>query len=288
MFQNIFSLLTRNREHANSIYSFYNSIYYFIPQLLKCVYNSDIETIDKLNILLPQCWAESPSDTLKIIFYKRDCRGGEGDKNFFLHCFKWIVFNHYEVANKYIYFIPFFGCYKDLLYLLDTPISNKVYIIFANQLKLDLETVNRCKEQNDYFPISLASKWCPSIGSHYDKKFNFCKKLSFHLNYTDKKYQEFIRKQYLSPLREHLKITERLVSQQRWNEINYYSVPKLSMKKFVFSFLKHDQAKFIEWLNQNNTDHIFLDKIELKEMITSVDDVLKNPRYINLDMHFDE
>ena len=221
------------------------SIYYFIPRLVSC------QDENLIHLLLPQCWLESPIDTLKVIFYKRDCRGGEGNRQFFLKCYQWIIANHQTIAEKYMYYIPIFGCYKDLLYFLDTPVEHKVYTIFANQLQLDLDSMNRCKEQNKHISISLASKWCPSINSQYDKKYKFCKKLSEFLGVHTKNYQEFLRKQYLSPLREYLKLTETLISQQRWNEINLYNVPKIALKRHTPTFKKYIPDYFNTWRKNN-------------------------------------
>lgn len=96
--------------------------------------------------LLPQCWNESPLDTLKLIFNKRDCRGGAGEKKIFEVSYKWLITNHFDTALKNLEFIPEFGYYKDLLNFLDTPMDKEVYKLFSNNLKKDLSAL---KEYNN-------------------------------------------------------------------------------------------------------------------------------------------
>ncbi|KAG5536740.1 hypothetical protein RHGRI_024238 [Rhododendron griersonianum] len=97
-------------------------------------------------------------------------------------------------------------------------LHNLVTDIFAKLLKSDMELL-KCEGISK---ISLAAKWCPSLGSSYDRSTLICESISrrmFPLD-SDPKYKEMeeahyayrvrdrLRKQVLDPLREALNLPE--------------------------------------------------------------------------------
>jgi len=66
--------------------------------------------------------------------------------------------------------------------------------------------------------------------------------------YTDK-FCEFYRKEYLSPLRNKINITEKLMCSNNWNNINYENVPAIASKKYKNCFIKHDSERYTSYLN---------------------------------------
>ncbi len=104
-----------------------------------------------MNLLLGNCWKENPLYTLRLIFYKRDCRGGAGEKLIFEESFKWLIQTAPNTAKKNIKHIPTFGYYKDWLRFLDTPIADEIYAQFANQLQTDINLIKTYQKDLSLF-----------------------------------------------------------------------------------------------------------------------------------------
>lgn len=243
------------------------------------------EISNKLDKLLPQMWIENPLLTIKLIFYKRDCREGAGEKAIFYHCYNWLFSNYPDVAYKNLMHIPFYGYWKDLLNLLvnsdegkDTKDRRKLEIakLFAQQLKVDKNLHEKCSELSleqsldiiekkddiknidslDNFdnkklennPISLCAKWAPSTGMSYDKQFQICKLIANELGYN-KDWQKHYRK-HLSSLRSYLDITEKYMCAKLWNLIKLDKVPSLCMMKHKKAFQKNMPKEYQEWLDR--------------------------------------
>ena len=112
----------------------------------------------KILDLLPKMWQEDPLLTTKLIFHKRDCREGAGEKAIFYTCYKWLLTNHPNTAYENMKHFPFFGYWKDYLALLDPhsvyPNDNnqkvqKIAEIFAKQLLQDLDTFEKYGKQEE-------------------------------------------------------------------------------------------------------------------------------------------
>ncbi len=192
--------------------------------------------------LLQKSWMESPLDTMKIIFLTRNCRGGKGEKNQFSICVKWLINNgHIQSVQKNLNNFSHYGSYKDLLYLLGTGLQNEMLQLFANQLKADLQALKE-HPQN----VSLAAKWAPSEGCHHDKTYNAVSLFSEKLGVNKSQY----RKNYIVPLRKHLRIVERDICGQTLENIDYPSVPSLAMAKYKKIFSEKDEDRFSEYLNK--------------------------------------
>lgn len=241
----------------------------------------------KLDKLLPQMWNENPLYMLKLIFYKRDCREGAGEKAIFYHCYNWLFSNHPDVAYKNLIYIPFYGYWKDLLNLLvnsdegqDTKDKRKSEIakIFAQQLKVDKILYENCSksvekhlenimeekknydndnpnkidiqklEKDNKNSISLCAKWAPSTGMSFDKQFQICKLIANELGYN-KDWQKQYRK-HLSSLRSYLDITEKYMCAKLWNLIKLDKVPSLCMMKHKKAFQKNMPKEYQEWLDR--------------------------------------
>lgn len=131
----------------------------------------------------------------------------------------------------------------------------QVASLFAEALKPDLEKMKANQS------ISLASKWAPSAGKYHDKFtliVSTISQLLFPRNEMTHEYQSYAqyvsaarnlyRKVYLSPLRKHANIIERLMSENRWSDIPYQHVPSICMNRNKKNFSERDQERFGKYL----------------------------------------
>lgn len=196
-----------------------------------------IEWIDK-------SWEESPLDTMKIIFQSRDCRGGKGTKTTFINSMKYLSYKHPDWVEQNMSIIPIFGRYKDWIELINYKTKDQIINLICCQLKEDV--INMYKGN----PISLLSKWIPSEKKKYNKNNNITRSITNKLygEYEKEPYKKF-RKEYLTPLRNYLKIVESYMCSNNWEAIDFSLVPSCAMNKLKKAFQKHTPEKFADWLN---------------------------------------
>ncbi|XP_028777966.1 uncharacterized protein LOC114734516 [Neltuma alba] len=126
---------------------------------------------------------------------------------------------------------------------------------FAERLKEDLELL-KCGEIRK---ISLAAKWCPSIGSSFDRSALLCESIARRI-FPRESYQgieeahyayrirDRLRKEILVPLRKVLELPEVYIGANQWGLIPYNRVPSVAMKFYKQKFLKHDKERFGKYL----------------------------------------
>ncbi|KAJ7979878.1 Uncharacterized conserved protein UCP015417, vWA [Quillaja saponaria] len=130
---------------------------------------------------------------------------------------------------------------------------------FAEALKADIQFLNAGQLSN----ISLASKWCPTIDSSYDKSLLICESIARRIfpRESDPEYQSIeeahyvfrvrdrLRKQVLVPLHRVLELPEVYISANQWRTLPYNRVASVAMKNYKTQFLNHDNERFQGYLD---------------------------------------
>ena len=137
-------------------------------------------------------------------------------------------------------------------------LHDQVSMFFANCLQSDIQSLN----SGDHVKISLAAKWCPSVGSSYDKTLLICESIAriIYPRNSDPEFDELddasyvvrikdrLRKQILVPLRNALKLPEVYMSAKQWSSISYDRVASIAMKNYTDIFLHRDNQRFRGYL----------------------------------------
>ena len=186
---------------------------------------------DYLFQLLDKSWEVSPRDTLRTMFYVRDCRGGKGERKIFWSFMTWLWNKDQTLFEKNIPCVPFYGSFRDLRMLLDMVPEELIISYWCDVIGKDVEGLNRNEN------ITLAAKWIPIQDGR------FCRKM----NLTHKLFRKMIRL-----LREKLDIVECKMSAGEWEKIYFEKVCSLSMKRYSKAFAKHCQERFIQYLESVN------------------------------------
>ena len=201
---------------------------------------------EEVQRLLSRSYSESPSDTAKLVFHLRDCRGGKGERKPFIDCLKWYLKNgRSDFVRKVLGLIPFYGYWKDLNALFGTSVEDDVATLYAKVLQSDLL---RMKNNES---ISLAGKWAPSEGSKPDRTHKAAEKIAKILFPKVVRYSvrmQLFRKIYLSPLRSYSNVTEVYMCGKMWDQIKYEQVPSVCMLTHRKAFSKNDEVRFQEYL----------------------------------------
>lgn len=177
-------------------------------------------------LMFKNAFEEDRELALKCLFYLADCRGGQGERRFFRVCFKWLAKNYPEVARKNISLIPEYRRWDDVLYsCIDTPVEEDALALIKKQLLLDME----CKTP------SLLAKWLPSENASSNTTRTMGNLVRNYLRITHRQYRIV-----LSTLRTRINVVEKLMSQNRWNEIEFDKIPSRAGLIYKNAFARRD------------------------------------------------
>ena len=186
---------------------------------------------DKIEDLFSKAYDEDPEKALRTLFYLRDCRGGQGERRFFRVAYRWLCVTNPGIAAKNLMNIAYFGRWDDLWQAtLYTPVMDTALRVIATQLMLDLD----CRENG----ISLCAKWAPSINCSNETRRLVADRLCWIMGWRHSTYRKM-----LSKLRGRINVLERLMSQGRWDEIEFDKIPSRAGMKYKNAFARHEITK---------------------------------------------
>ena len=183
---------------------------------------------NEIILMFKRAFEENPTYALKCLFYLRDIRGGQGERRFFRICMKWLAENHPEAAKRNLKLIPEYGRWDDLYCFVDTCLEDETFQFMHEQFLLDLN----CKTP------SLLGKWLASENATSVKVKQLGKLTAKKFGLTPRKYR-----QYLSELRTRINVLEKLMSENRWEEIKFDQIPSRAGLIYKNAFAKRDIIK---------------------------------------------
>lgn len=177
-------------------------------------------------LLFKNAYEENKDLALKCLFYLRDIRGGQGERRFFRVAFRWLCKNASLDAFTNLKNISEYGRWDDLIYsTFETPLQDDACRLIEEQLYLD----NKCKTP------SLLAKWLPSQNASNKTTKKYGHIIANYIGATDRQYRKM-----LSSLREKIKIVERLMSENRWDEIQFDKIPSRAGIIYRNAFARRD------------------------------------------------
>lgn len=191
-------------------------------------------------LMFQKAYKENPVYALKCLFYIRDVRGGQGERRFFRTCMKWLVQYDRDAAMRNMKHIPEFGRWDDLYVFVGTTLEKDAFAFMKEQLALDVT----CKTP------SLLAKWLKSENTSSQKSRELANKTRAAFGMNHKQYRKT-----LSVLRERINIVERLMSENRWDEIEFDKIPSRAGMIYKNAFARHD----IERMKQDPTVQSYAD-----------------------------
>ena len=179
-------------------------------------------------LLFRQAYAENPVYALKCLFYLRDIRGGQGERRFFRVCLRDLAKTDREAARRNLEYVSEFGRWDDLYIFVGTPLEDEVFQIMKEQLALDVQ----CKTP------SLLAKWLKSENTSSKESRILANKTREAFGMTHKQYRKT-----LSILRERINLLERLMSANKWDEIEFDKIPSKAGFVYRNAFARRDIIK---------------------------------------------
>ena len=177
-------------------------------------------------LLFKEAYDENPTLAVKCLFYLRDCRGGQGERRFFRLGFNWLCKHYPNHARQLLKHVSEYGRWDDLIYAtLYTPVEKDMLNIIDKQLTLDLDSKTP----------SLLAKWMPSENASSYKTQVAARRIIRQLGGKPRFYRKA-----LSQLRKRINIVERLMSENRWDEIEFDKIPSKAGLVYKNAFARRD------------------------------------------------
>ena len=197
-------------------------------------------------VLFKAAYQEHAAYALKCLWYLRDILEGQGERRFFRVCLKWLATYDKQAVLRNLDTIARdgFGRWDDLFVLFDTPCEDAVMKLIENQLVSDL------KAYQAGAAVSLLGKWIPSENSSSAKTKHNARRIIAALHVSPREYRKT-----LSALRERIHVVERLMSQNRWDEIDFSHLPSRAGLIYRKAFERRDmiQQKYREFAKDTST-----------------------------------
>lgn len=191
-------------------------------------------------LLFKNAYQENPEYALKCLFYIRDVRGGQGERRFFRVCYNWLAKNDPEAARRNMIHVAEYGRWDDLYCLLGTSLEKDMFALLKKQFVLDLS----CQTP------SLLAKWLPSCNASSKETITRGNKTRMAFGLTQKEYRKA-----LSALRKRINVLERLMSLNKWDEIQFDKIPSKAGLIYKNAFARRDiiKAKYEKFAKGENT-----------------------------------
>lgn len=230
-------------------------------------------------LLFKNAFEEDRLLAMKCLFYLRDIRGGQGERRFFRTAFRWLCNEYPQVAKANLENVSEYGRWDDLIYVAEgTQMQTAAFNIIKHQLALDIQ----CKTP------SLLAKWMPSQNASNADTKRLGHVLANFLGMTSREYRKT-----LSTLRERINVLERLMSANRWDEIEFDKIPSKAGLVYRNAFARRDiLAKKYEAFAKNkdtkvNADALYPHDVAHRAFAMRYNTSLEDPTRLMLQKYWD-
>jgi len=175
--------------------------------------------------LFTKAFEENSTYAMKCLFYLRDILEGQGERRFFRICIKWAANNYPLEMERNLKHIPEFGRWDDLYALVDTKLEASMWAFMYEQFRLDMASRTP----------SLLGKWLKSENTSSAESRALGVKTRKAFGVTPAVYRKS-----LSSLRKRINVLERLMSEGRWDEIEFDKIPSKAGMVYRNAFARHD------------------------------------------------
>lgn len=239
---------------------------------------------EQVQQLVADSWEENAEHTLQILMHARDARAGKGERQVTLHALLWL--REHKPATYLHNLLPFLslGYFKDLLNIAAAVKEKKMaplgastrkngkneiveLEVLAEFLQADWKKLQEAQEKKKEKPaegaaapssskpatpsvqLSLAAKWAPTEKHAFDRKHKFASRLA-HLLFPDSPTALRQYRALLSGCRAELKVAERSMCLNQWEEIQFEQLPAKCHQLIKKALKKHCGERYNEYLAQ--------------------------------------
>jgi len=194
--------------------------------------------------LFEKAYHTDPQIAIRTLFYLRDVRGGQGERDIFRAGFNKLIDLNEEHAMKVARHIAEYGRWDDVVELLSTKLGSLAVDMIREQFAKDSQ------DMNDGNSISLMAKWLPSGNASSKTRREQAKLLAKELKLVSNSGNLTPYRKDVSRLRKYIKLLEQQMSAKQWSEIDYSKLPSQAHRKHTKAFKRNDEARYTEFLGK--------------------------------------
>lgn len=176
----------------------------------------------------------------KMIFYCRDILSGLGERRIGRILLHKLACLDPDKMKKNFDLIAKYGRWDDFYCLEYTPCEMDMWDYLYRHLLFDY-----VKYTSHTGNISLLAKWLKSENASSAEARRLARKFCKIHNISCKDYRKI-----LSELRKHIKVIETKISKNKWNTIDYSTIPSIAHHKYSNAFVRHDKERYIQYLEK--------------------------------------
>jgi len=185
--------------------------------------------------LFAKAFDADPLYAIRTLFYLRDIRGGQGERDLFRALYLELYNHDAKLADELLELIPFYGRWDDVLAVSPTYSAAKL---------IGKQFISDWTAKRDGKPVSLMAKWLPSENASSSKSRELARSLANALGMSYKEYR-----QQVVGLRKYIQLLEQDMSSGNWSEIDYSRVPSQAQRKHGKAFRRHDNGRYSDFLD---------------------------------------
>lgn len=210
--------------------------------------------------------SENSTLALKALFYMRDVRGGQGERDNFREILVYLAKKFPVEIARNMRYVSQFGRWDDLYSFVGTNLQDLALDLMKDQFTNDLQTM-----KSNEGSVSILAKWLKSenTSSKESRKLGTITREYFEL--TPRKYRKA-----LSALRDKITLVETAMSQNKWTKVEYGRVPSQAARIYSNAFRKHDATRYTQYIEKVHSGE---EKINARTLYPY--DIVKNVRIFN-------
>lgn len=174
--------------------------------------------------LFKRAFGEDREKAVRILFFLRDVRGGQGERDLFRTCLEWLGTDYPKVFEQVIAHVPEFGRWDDMFFD-----NEKCFEIITEQFKAD-----GISEKP-----SVLAKWLPTANASSPTTKAKAKFMAEKLGLDTVVYRRAVR-----DIRKKINTVEEQMSARKWEDINYSAVPSQASRIYKNAFSNHDGTRY--------------------------------------------
>lgn len=185
-----------------------------------------------------EAFNEDPLLATKMMFYAGNIRGGLGERKTFRTILRWLSRTYPTIVEKNLPLIAYYNRFDSLFELIGSDVEESMWKYIYNTLKSDY---NRMLDGKS---VTLLAKWMPSENASSQKTKKLARYAISQLRMNERTYRKT-----LSALRKYMNVTERIMSDNEWENLVYSQVPSYAMNRYRNAFMKHDKERFSDYIS---------------------------------------
>jgi Domain of unknown function (DUF2828) len=186
--------------------------------------------------LFEKAYCADPQTALRTLFYLRDVRGGQGEREIFRRCMTHLGRIDADAHKEMLKHIAFYGRWDDLLSLWD---GTDKFIPRMVMYQINQDLINLNNDQS----VSLLAKWMPSANATSKATVKRACQLRAALGWSAGQYRHT-----LSALRKKIGLLEQDMSANNWDAIDFSKLPSQAHRRHVKAFNRHLPEKYSSYL----------------------------------------